>query len=166
MADDVTYQVNADSTPPNGTIAATDETTSGPHAVGAQMGIAKLAVSADGDSTHLPATVADGLLVDVSNSSLTVEDVPSTVATTTQVADNAASVTLLASNAARLGAVIENDSSAVLYVKLGATASTTDYTVRMVRYAYFEVPYSYTGRIDGIWASDPNDGAARVTELT
>jgi hypothetical protein len=87
-------------------------------------------------------------------------------ATVTTVADTATSTTLLASNANRLGAAIQNDSSAVLYVKFGTTASATDYTVRMVQYAYYEVPYGYTGRIDGIWASDPGDGAARITELT
>jgi len=86
--------------------------------------------------------------------------------TVTTVADAAANATLLAANANRLGASIQNDSSAVLYVKFGATASSTDYTVRMVQNSYFEVPFWYTGRIDGIWASDPNDGAARITELT
>lgn len=85
---------------------------------------------------------------------------------TTQVADNAANVTLLALNETRLGAVITNDSSARLYVKLGATATTTDYTVSLSQHETYEVPFGYTGIIDGIWASDPNDGAARVTELT
>ena len=87
-------------------------------------------------------------------------------ATVTTVADTASSTTLLALNNARLGASIHNDSSAVLYVKLGTTASATDYTVRMVQYAYYEVPYGYVGHIDGIWASDPGDGAARITEYT
>ena len=76
MADDVQFTVDADATPPGGTLAATDETTSGPHSAGAHMGVAKLAVSADGDSTHIPATVADGLLVDVSNALLTIAGGP------------------------------------------------------------------------------------------
>lgn len=80
------------------------------------------------------------------------------------VAGSASSVTLLASNAARLGATIHNDSGAILYVKFGTTASTTSYTVKMVADAYYEVPFSYTGRIDGIWASAT--GSARMTELT
>ena len=82
------------------------------------------------------------------------------------VADTASSTTLLASNANRLGATIANDSSAVLYVKLGATASATSYTARVAQYGLYEVPYGYTGVIDGIWASDPGDGAARITEFT
>ena len=79
------------------------------------------------------------------------------------VAGSASSVSLLASNANRLGATITNDSSATLYVKLGATASTTSYTVKLVQDAYYEVPYGYTGAIDGIWSSAT--GNARITEL-
>lgn len=97
---------------------------------------------------------------------LATKETRSGTATTTQVADNAASATLLASNANRLGASITNDSSARLYVKLGTTASTTDYTVSLPQHGYYEVPNNYTGRIDGIWATDPGDGAARITELT
>lgn len=95
-----------------------------------------------------------------------VQPVRSTTATETSVADSATNVTLLSANANRLGATIENDSSAALKVKLGTTASATSYTVRMVQYAYYEVPYGYTGQIDGIWDTDPADGAARITELT
>lgn len=86
-------------------------------------------------------------------------------ATLSNVNDTNVSTTLLAANANRLGATIHNDSTAVLYVKFGATASTTSFTVKMVADAYYEVPFWYTGRIDGIWASDAS-GAARVTELT
>ncbi len=92
--------------------------------------------------------------------------VRSGTATTSQVSDTASNATLLALNANRLGASISNDSSAILYVKCGTTASTTDYTTKLFRDDYWEVPANYTGRIDGIWAADPNDGAARVTEFT
>lgn len=95
-----------------------------------------------------------------------VKDQRAGTATRTTVADSASDVSLLASNANRLGATIANDSSAVLYIALGTTASATDYTARVVQYGYYEVPYGYTGAIRGIWASDPGDGAARITELT
>lgn len=73
--------------------------------------------------------------------------------------------TLLAADANRLGATIYNDSNARLFVKLGAVASTTSYTVRMERQDYYEVPGGYTGIIEGIW--DPvASGSARITELT
>lgn len=80
------------------------------------------------------------------------------------VAGNASSVSLLASNAARKGATFFNDSSAVLYLKLGTTASTTSYTAQLASNGYYEVPFNYTGAIDGIWASAT--GNARITELT
>jgi hypothetical protein len=87
--------------------------------------------------------------------------------TNTSVADNSASTTILASNTARLGATVYNDSSAILYLLLGSTAaSTTNYTCKIASSGYYEVPFGYTGQLTGIWASDPNDGSARVTEIT
>lgn len=90
---------------------------------------------------------------------------PVRAATPTQssVPGSASNVSLLAANAARLGATIFNDSSALLYVKLGVTASTSSYTVQMVAGSYYELPYDYTGAVDGIWASAT--GNARITEL-
>lgn len=81
------------------------------------------------------------------------------------VSGSASSVSLLASNANRLGATFFNDSTAVLYLKLGATASTTSYTTQLGSFAYYELPFPiYTGAIDGIWASAT--GAVRITELS
>lgn len=92
----------------------------------------------------------------------------STTPTQTSVASSASSVSLLAANNARKGATITNDSTAILYLKLGATASTTSYTVTLngavaAPFVYYEVPYGYVGAIDGIWASA--NGNARITEL-
>jgi hypothetical protein len=83
----------------------------------------------------------------------------------TSVADSASNVTCLASNANRLGATVYNDSTADLYVKLGATASTTSFTVKVFQDGFFTVPFGYTGIIDCIWSSDTS-GSARVTEVT
>lgn len=90
-------------------------------------------------------------------------------ATLSNVASSATSVTLLAANASRIGAQITNDSSALLYIKFGTTASTTSYTVVLAGaasapFSYYEVPAGFTGRIDGIWASAV--GNARCTEET
>lgn len=237
MADNVQFTVNADATPPGGTLAATDELSDGSHA-----GIAKLAISADGSRTLIPATAADGLLVDVSNASIPVTggltdaelratpvdvdvtasvlptgastlaeqqtqtaslsvlddwdesdrakvnpivgqagvqggigDVTATTqrvvearadtGTLTTVADNSASVTILASNANRVKALITNDSSARLYLRFeAAAASTANYGVSLAQFETWE-ELNYTGEIRGIWATDPGDGAARVTEF-
>lgn len=113
----------------------------------------------------------NSITVDDGGSSLTVDGSVTTseagagTASLSNVNDTAVSTTLLSANANRLGATIHNDSTAILYVKFGTTASTTSYTVKMIADAYYEVPYKYTGRIDGIWASDAS-GAARITELS
>lgn len=84
-------------------------------------------------------------------------------ATLTNVAGSATSVALFAANAAAKGRAIANESSAVLYVKFGSTASATSYTVRMEPGDHYEFPAPlYCGVVHGIWASAT--GAARVTE--
>lgn len=89
----------------------------------------------------------------------------STTSAITSVAGSSSSVSLLALNTSRKMATFYNDSTAILYLKLGATASTTSYTVQLVAGAYYELPWkSYTGAIDGIWASAT--GSVRITELT
>jgi len=87
--------------------------------------------------------------------------------TRSQVADSATDVQILASNANRLGASVFNDSSATLHLGLGTTTvTTTNYTAKLASGAYYEVPGGFTGELRGLWASDPNDGGAKVTELT
>jgi hypothetical protein len=84
--------------------------------------------------------------------------------TRTSVAAAVVDTSILAANTNRLGATIYNDSTANLFLALGAAASTTDFTVKMVPDSYYEVPFNYTGAIRGIWASAT--GNARVGELT
>lgn len=84
--------------------------------------------------------------------------------TLTNVAGSVSSVTLLASNANRRGASLWNDSTSVCYVKFGSTASATSATVKLVADAYYEVPFSYTGIITGIWVAAT--GSVRATEVT
>jgi hypothetical protein len=84
--------------------------------------------------------------------------------TTTSVAASTSSVSLLSNNAYRVGATIFNDSSTnTLYLKLGTTASTSSYSVKLIPGAYFETPFGYTGEIDAIW--DGVVGFARISEL-
>lgn len=73
-------------------------------------------------------------------------------------------VTLLTANASRVGVTIFNDSTSILFLKLGAVASATSYTVQMGSNTYYEVPFGYAGQIDGIWVSA--NGSARIGELT
>lgn len=85
-------------------------------------------------------------------------------ATTSSVASSATVVTLLGVNTSRVGVIVVNDSSAVLYLKYGATATTSDYTFKILagETKDLTVPI-YQGVITGIWASA--NGAAKITEL-
>lgn len=84
-------------------------------------------------------------------------------ATLTNVAASATSVVLFAASGTAVGRAIYNDSTNILYVKFGATASTTSFTVQMASEAYYELPRPmYGGIVHGIW--DGTNGAARVTE--
>lgn len=223
MADDVIYTSTNPAGLPDTTKQVTDE-----HATRGHMPVVKLAISADGDATFIPATVADGMSVKVTNTvpvtgtffqatqpvsattlplptgaatlaaqtqpgvdigdvtinngagaaavniqdggnSITVDGAvfagKSATATLSNVADSATSVTLLAANANRNGATLYNDSSKACFVKFGTTASATSFTVKMLSDAYYEIPFYYTGIIDGIWAAN-SSGSMRITEFT
>lgn len=59
---------------------------------------------------------------------------------------------------------VVNDSTAILYLKFGTTASTTSYTVQIPAGGYFEFPLpTYPGVVHGIWSSAT--GSARTTEV-
>jgi len=120
-------------------------------------------------SGTIAAVVTDSVDLDVH-----VQNFPTTQAVTTptsstpalsNIASNNSSVTILAANAARKGAMIFNDSTQVLYLSFGTgAASTSSYTVQIAPNGYYELPFSYTGALTGIWSVV--NGNARVTELT
>lgn len=86
-----------------------------------------------------------------------------TTATTANVASSATNVTVFTANGGARGRVVYNDSTAILYLKFGATASTTSYTVQVASQGTYAFPQpTYCGQVDGIWASA--NGAARTTE--
>ncbi len=138
MADNLAY------TPGSGATVASDDVG------GVHYQRVKMSYGADGSATDVSAAAP---LPTVQQA-----DTPSV----TSVSASATAVTLLAAAAGRRGGIVYNDSSAVLYLKFGATASTTSYTVQLAAGAYYEFPQPlYTGRVDGIWASA--NGAARTT---
>jgi len=100
------------------------------------------------------------------NGAVMVAGRPCATATLANVSGSASSVTLQAANTARKAWSVWNDSTAILYLKFGSTASATSATVKMVADAYYELPDDpvYTGIITGIWVSAT--GSARVTEIT
>lgn len=85
-----------------------------------------------------------------------------TTATSSSVASSATSVTLFSASSNDRMRSIFNDSTAVLYIKFGTTASTSDYKTQIAAGSLFEFPTPlYAGRVDGIWASA--NGNARLT---
>jgi len=106
------------------------------------------------------------ILTDISGN-LSTKELRAGTSTRSQVADSATDAQILASNTSRLGAAVYNDSSAILYLGVGTTTVTTsNYTCKLFPNGYFEVPAGFTGELRGLWATDPNDGGAKVTELT
>jgi hypothetical protein len=89
-------------------------------------------------------------------------------ATVAAVSSAASSKLLLAANAARTGAIIANDSTAILYVLFGTgTASVTNYSIQIGAKATIpldRVVSGYTGAIQGAWATA--NGNALVTEFS
>ncbi len=85
-------------------------------------------------------------------------------ATVADVASSASSVGLFAASAGAYHRFVFNDSSAILYLKYGTTASTTSYTVQIPAGGFYEFPRPiYDGPIAGVWASA--NGFARTTEV-
>jgi hypothetical protein len=87
-------------------------------------------------------------------------------ATLSNVTSSATSGTLVAAGGeGRSGVLVFNDCDKALYLKYGATASATSFTVKIAAGGYWEMPKPiYYGVIDGIWESAPT-GAARITVL-
>lgn len=132
--------------------------------------IALASIGKSGSETQLTAgqkTSANSIPVVLASdqSTVTVKETRSATGTQSSVASSASDVTILASNANRLGAIVYNDSTQILYLLLAAaTSSSTVYSVQLATNDYYEVPAFYTGILKGIWASA--NGNARVTEFT
>lgn len=128
--------------------------------VGAWLGSTAPTVGSKTSPNSIPVVIASD------QAAITVSPSTSAASARTSVAAAAADTLILASNAARKGAMVYNDSvSATLYLGLGTTAaSLTSFTSALVPGAYYEVPFSFTGQLRGIWSAAV--GNARVSEVT
>lgn len=97
-------------------------------------------------------------------SAVSVSTVAATTPALTSVSGSVASVSILASNTSRKSFIVTNDSTAILYLAYGATASTTAYSVKMYPNACYISDFVYTGALSAIWSAAA--GSARITELT
>lgn len=118
-----------------------------PGTLGQKTMSASLAVVIASDQAAIPVTVA-----------------ASATGTITSTAGSTSSVTALAANASRKGAILNNDSTAVVRIALAATAATASYSYKLYPDGVMELPINYTGIITAIWEAAA--GNMRVTELT
>jgi hypothetical protein len=88
----------------------------------------------------------------------------STTPTVTSVAATVGNVTLLGANVNRFGAAFYVEGGQPLFLKLGSSAGTVDYTVQVTPGAYYELPFNYSGTVAGIWQTA--GGTVRITEVT
>jgi hypothetical protein len=84
-------------------------------------------------------------------------------ATHFKVSASTVSILLIAENHNRRGVTIHNDSTAVLYIKLGEEATTSEFTDILLDGDYYETPYGFSGPVYGIWSSAT--GQALLTEI-
>ena len=146
--------------PVSGTVTAAQATAANLNATVVGTGTFAVQAAQSGTWTVQPGNTAN-------TTAWLVKEARSSTATNANVTASASSVTIRASSASRLHLTVYNDSSATLYLNLaGDTASTTNYTLQVPPFGYYEIPGPniYTGTVTGIWSSAT--GAARVTELT
>src|SRR5574337_167033 len=92
---------------------------------------------------------------------VTTNKAASSSVTSVNVTSNA-NTTLLAANSTRVFAALFNNTGKTLYVKLGATASTSSFTVQIFNAAYWEVPNDWQGQIDA-FSPTGTSGSVLVT---
>ena len=83
--------------------------------------------------------------------------------TVTMIVSTTSNTTILLANESRTGATLFNNSTSIIYVKLGAVASSSNFTLIIGASGYYEVPFNYTGKIDAVWQSI--NGSMLVTEF-
>lgn len=97
---------------------------------------------------------------------------PTNVGPVTGIPASITSVTLAPRNNKRQMLSIYNNSSAILYINYGATASIAlgGFAVAIPANSYFELPICargvYVGEVTGVWASAPGGSGCNVTEFT
>lgn len=88
-------------------------------------------------------------------------------ATVTAVAVSTSNVVILAANLNRTGATVTNTSkTASLFLELGSPASLTSYSVKILPGGYDEIPFNFTGVLNGVWDKADTSGNAVTHEFS
>jgi len=96
--------------------------------------------------------------------SVTVDARPNQVSTLTLITASSQTTQFLSADATRRGACVYNDANKPLFLRLGVSASYANFSVKMFRDSYYEVPYAYTGVITGLWENGAT-GEAKITQV-
>lgn len=83
--------------------------------------------------------------------------------TISSLASATAAAQLRPGNPKRTQLIIQNESTAVMYVALDGAVSLTSYSFQIAAGALLNLPTSYTGPVWALWASA--NGNARVTDI-
>jgi hypothetical protein len=90
---------------------------------------------------------------------------PGDTATVIEVGSSTSSEKFLDPNNNRVGFMVFNDSTSILYIKYGEDAASDSYTVKVAAGGYFENSFpSYRGPVYGVWSAE--NGHAYVTEIS
>ena len=138
----------------------TVDNAAGAAAVNIQDGGNSITVDGNTNPNGLTDTQLRASPVPVSGS-LTITPATAATATVTRVTVSTTVATLKAANAARLQLIVHNEAG-ILFVKLGAAATATDYSFRLTANTILTVD-EYTGIVTAIKSSGTSE--AQVTEL-
>ena len=67
-------------------------------------------------------------------------------------------VVLAQANSSRKGISLWNNSTGNIYVNLDDVPTLTDFTVKLVPGGYYEIPFGYTGQVQGLWDAAGGNG--------
>lgn len=96
-----------------------------------------------------------------------IQNIPTDFTGIATVAASGSDGVILAANDARIGALIYNGGSTILYLRYNTTATATttaNYSEQVPVDGKVQVPFGYKGQVRGIWAGSPT-GGAQTTEF-
>lgn len=123
-------------------------------------------VTLDGGAVTITGSVTIGEQPIEVSGTVNTRPAPCTTTTVSGADASTTNFTILAANQARCGATFYMDGNAVAFIKLGATATTTSFTVKVPNNGYYEIPANYTGQVDVVFDKDASGRTLRVTEIS
>jgi len=131
--------------------------------ISTQPGLVMAGSGSDGRA-HFFRTTADGALF--VTGSVTVVGTGAATTVVSSAAATLTSFTMLAADPLRKIATFFKEGTNTAYLKFGATASDTSYTVKLSNNGYYETPERYTGQIDIVFSTAMAGNLLYVTSIT